>query len=160
MLLYRNNGVARVQMAAWAAGKPSQGQHKHHILPGLARTSLQIFLHWKRPTELHCSWCQPGLPAVTTHFLCIWATVDFCKRCLTLLTSHTHPSFAEPGWSGCLVSQSFISRSLEDALFLSGSRGNQRDLGVQIPRGQPPSTSVITNIFFPFHQNSGRAPAL
>lgn len=85
-------------------------------LQGWRGPSLQIFLHRKRPTELHCSRCQPGLPAVMTHFLYIWATVDFCKCCLTLLTSHTHPLFAEPGWSGCLVSQSFISRSLEDAL--------------------------------------------
>lgn len=120
-------------MTARAVGKQSQGQHKHHMSPGLEKPSLQI-LQWKRPTELHRSQRQPGLPAVMTHLLCIWTTVDFCKCYLTLLMSHIHPPFAELGWACCLVSKNFTSSPLEDAFFPSDSRGNKGELRVQIPQ--------------------------
>ena len=151
--------LVQVRMTARAVGKPSQGQHQQHISPELERASLQN-LRWKCPAELHCSLCQPGVPAVMTYLLCICTTVDFRKCRLTRLMSHIHPRFAEPGWAWCLVSQSFISRPLDDALFPSDSRGNQRELGVQILLGSLLPQVWCPSMFSPFHQTNGQAPAL
>lgn len=72
MLLHHPSGVLlhllQVQMAVGRAGKPRQGQLKHHISLGLGRAGLQIFLQRKCPAELHCSQCQLGLPAAMPCF--------------------------------------------------------------------------------------------